>query len=401
MFKYNRHHVNNYIMDIFPIETLHSRYFKKISILSNILKVYDLHGYYEIKNPLVHRNPYLFFNDEIAAIVEKNELLKLEYLCIYSSTIDKFIANTSTNKKKEESNYFIGRLLKQQVISRINNNMCRIKQIKNGGAGNGNGLTAQKLYKVRNYIRLFGTDIETAIKKVDPATCPKCKIQLNIIEELNQARCPKCNYTNCVSGLRLVENIDMSGNDGVKHGNYEIQRHFRLHWNQMMANKPKSIKPKIDKKIRKWFKLNNTAYVSAMSYEDWRRCLKDIKETTLNCGIPYLRVKYGGMIPPTVSYRETNLVSMYFSQAAEAYEKIKEPNETNIKFYPYFMFKIIEIVFSRPCDIERKRMLITNIHFQEAITIERNDNKWKQICDIIPDFRGKFKRTNRNLVYFK
>jgi uncharacterized protein YbaR (Trm112 family) len=388
-------------MGVFPIETLHNRYFKKINILSDILMVYDLNGFYETKNPLIKKNPYEYFNPEIAEIVIQNELLRLDYLHIYSSTIDKYINTKIRQRKKEESKYFISQLLKKQILSRINNSISVIKQIKNGGAGNGNGLDAQKLYTVKNYIREFGKDVETIVSRVDPLVCPKCKNQLDIISELNQARCIDCSYVTTLNGLRLVQYQDNMGGDGIKHGNYEIQRHFKLHWNQMMANKPKPIKDSTDKKIRRWFKLNNIKYISVMGYEDWRRCLKDIKETSLNCSIPYLRVKYGGMTPPNVSYQETNLVSMYFSQAAEAYEQIKEPNETNIKFYPYFMFKIIEIVFSHPSDIERKRMLIDNIHFQEAITIERNDNKWKQICDIIPSFRGKFKRTNRNLVYFK
>ena len=87
----------------------------------------------------------------------------------------------------------------------------------------------------------------------------------------------------------------------------------------------------------------------------------------------------------------------YFNKAVQAYNESYKTTRTNnnIKYYPYFIWKIIEIIYK---DQPRRRYEIFEcIHLQNLDTLKKNDKIWKNICNKIPEF--KFKPTDRNEQY--
>jgi hypothetical protein len=74
-----------------------------------------------------------------------------------------------------------------------------------------------------------------------------------------------------------------------------------------------------------------------------------------------------------------------------------QTSECNLKYYPYSIVKIIEMVLDKPEDQERKQAIIDCVHFQRDNTVVSNDKTWKKVCDRVPCFT--YKKTDRNLMH--
>jgi len=69
-----------------------------------------------------------------------------------------------------------------------------------------------------------------------------------------------------------------------------------------------------------------------------------------------------------------------FIQVLEARNHIKELHRKNRRYYPYYIFKILDLLIPKGED----RSILRFIHLQGSDTVERNDDEWRLICKKVP-----------------
>ena len=246
------------------------------------------------------------------------------------------------------------------------------------------------------------TPVDTDIRKLDYKVCPNCRGRMNLDGPRSELRCTKCDYILLLKGM-MYDESHMYSNDGslAKRGAYETSRHCRYHAERILAIKNPNIPEAVigtSGKIDKWLERNGFKFVKLATCSDYRRCLKEIDETKYNEHVPYIRQVKSGVSPERLFHLEMSLLSIYFEKAVTEFNRIKVNERANLKYYPYFIFKIVEIILSKSEDKKRLQSIVNCIHFQRDNTIVANDRLWNQICDGVPEF--PFRKTDRNLMHF-
>lgn len=243
------------------------------------------------------------------------------------------------------------------------------------------------------------TPVDTDIRKLDYKICPNCRGRMNLDGPRSELRCTKCDFILTLKGM-MYDESHMYSNDGslAKRGAYETSRHCRYHVERILAIKNPNISESVigpGGKIDKWLE-RNFKYPKLATCPDYRRCLKEIDETKYNEHVPYIRQVKSGVSPERLFHHEMRLLYIYFEKAVMAFNDIKSDERANLKYYPYFIFKIIEIILHKNEDKKRLQSIVNCIHFQRDNTIVANDRLWEQICERVTEF--PFRKTDRNLL---
>ncbi|KAG3101906.1 hypothetical protein PI124_g16378 [Phytophthora idaei] len=88
-----------------------------------------------------------------------------------------------------------------------------------------------------------------------------------------------------------------------------------------------------------------------------------------------------GIVPPQLTYAETQNITSSFSKAVKAYNTIRPVHKSNMVFYPYVLTKLIE---QHVKDYGKRKSLLSFIHLQGPQTLVQNDQIWQKICDATP-----------------
>lgn len=131
-----------------------------------------------------------------------------------------------------------------------------------------------------------------------------------------------------------------------------------------------------------------------------RECLKRLKlSSQLNDHVCYIRKRLTGYIPEQLTEFEESIIVARFTMVEAAYESIELDEKTqNTPYYPYFIYKIFEIELeSAP---RKLNSLLECIHIQDDETLFKLDQIWKKICEIIPDYQDKYRRTDKYRQFY-
>jgi hypothetical protein len=132
-----------------------------------------------------------------------------------------------------------------------------------------------------------------------------------------------------------------------------------------------------------------------VNIENMRSILEEKGLTIYNNFAPLLIKKFAGITPPLLSYSNRRKMKDYYRLISKHYDLLKEDcNLENGPYVPYFLFKIIEILF-HPKSPEYK--LIYWIHVQMDNTLVKKDLIFKEICNLEPKLNGKYTPTIRVL----
>jgi hypothetical protein len=241
--------------------------------------------------------------------------------------------------------------------------------------------------------------IEIEIRQSNSEICEECGSPTTLYPGSSNIRCSaaECPYIQTLKGdvFDEAQFYSQEGTGGKRAG-YEISRHSKQHLDLMMALIVPNIPQEDDDKIDRWSKENNI-YWPSMTCESYRSMLKELKLTKYNKYIPYLRKIRSKINPPRLSDEEIREIQIKFEIAVDIYIKIVKEGESNMRYYPFFLSKIIDQVLNKSEDRIRKQLLIDNIHFQRDSTNKDNDNIWNKICDNSDTF--VYKITNKNTMY--
>jgi len=118
---------------------------------------------------------------------------------------------------------------------------------------------------------------------------------------------------------------------------------------------------------------------SAHTIQDVRITLNDIGRIDLNKYASAVWSRVTGNSIPKVSDDVLVKGEYLFIQVLEARKHIKELCNKNRRYYPYYIFKILDLL----CKGE-DRSILRFIHMQGSDTVEKNDDEWRLICKKVP-----------------
>jgi hypothetical protein len=338
---------------------------KKINILLDLATYNTLHSYHNSINEIY--NKYILLISDIL-----NDYSK------YYDNKDKIIKLTDKFNKILENNNILNNLdiIYKDIINYItNNNRLEIE--------------CNKILLIdykNNYINnefLNNTHI-------DKCTCINNQ-HLNISE--NEIICNMCGS---IYNKPLIKNHNIEDINIIK---YDFLRHYRI-WlekilgiNDKYLNKYQNEYNIIKNYIEREYPL--VAERKKITINLLRQFLKKLNLTKLNDLISILMKKICNTYIPTLNAKELADMENLFINIIKVYDIIKNKNDVNRKYYPYFIYKIIEYYFR---DNKDKLILLKFIHLQKKKTLVQNDQVFKLICEKIPHLID-FKITISNLYY--
>lgn len=379
---------NKYIKMSKPLEITHQNFENKLIITRRIID-YLLSTLPHIAKICESKNNVGTYNTELNNISGILDHINVEYdnytiapLCNYFDASDTKL-KCQKIEQYEQIMIFHNFPTKLNTIVQKLNEICSKLDIKND-------TPLMMLFKEYHSISL-----QLNVKLTDYNICRYCNIQMVIDPHRSELRCNKCSYAVFLKGT-IFNEMTFYGQDGIsKRGSYETSRHCKYHLDRILATKIPSIPEDVWDKIRAWIKRNNFQYLKLISCSDYRRCLKDIKETTYNEYIPFIRQKISGVSPGHLFDHEITQLHIYFDKAVCAFNNIKSGERANLKYYPYFIYKIIEMILNEPVNHDRFKSIVECIHFQREDTIIANDKIWQEICN---EVGFAFQKTDKNLL---
>jgi hypothetical protein len=121
-----------------------------------------------------------------------------------------------------------------------------------------------------------------------------------------------------------------------------------------------------------------------------REVLKEAKLTQYNDNCSKLIKNITGRAPPQPDCQALRRFCVKFNKIVDLLDLVKDP-DNNRPYYPFFIYKIIEDeainLSKRNQNKSAKELykLLSYIHLQSDDTIKKNDNTYKQICEISID----------------
>ena len=304
--------------------TINDVYYKYLLLISNILNEYCI--YYEDQTKIIN------LTNDFNKILENNNI---------SNNLDfiyKNIINHLTNNDKLDTEY----------------NKILIIDYKN------------------NYIN----NENSYYYNIEKCTCINNK-NINITE--TEIICNMCGsiYNKPIISNHIVEDINI-----IK---YDFLRHYRIWLEKILG-----INDKYLNKYQKEFNIiknyieKEYPHVSErkkINLNLLRQFLKKLNITKLNDLISILMKKICNVHIPRLNAKELSDMENLFINIIKVYDIIKNKTNINRKYYPYFIYKIIEYYFR---DNKEKLTILKCIHLQKKKTLVQNDQVFKLICEKIP-----------------
>jgi len=241
----------------------------------------------------------------------------------------------------------------------------------------------------------------TLIVKRDTNNDCACGGKMTILSDTSELRCDDCGMIITLEGT-VFEDSQFYTQQGqcTKHKKYDAKRHCKKWLDQIQAKENKvfseELKAALNTRARLYYtrngRLRSMARMKCSQIRDW---LKEEGETDNNPHAPLLRkiiTSENGttVIPPQLKYEEEQQILVMFSRAMDVYDLLMEEKLTNVTnnrrpnkpYYPYVLFKILNIVIKKG---SRLNGLIECIHLQSDGTLKNHDVVWKKICDHMSD----------------
>jgi len=369
-------------------ELLHYAYGYHIDIMEE-----NIHN--KISNDLM--NIEKTYNNKISYLVDKYLSVKMNVSDPQVNDI--FIDNSDDTINKasitEEYNNY---LLTSRMSSKIHDVFSSIMNILNKIELNNPLLSIQmkdKQYEtIKTLIRNYNNyNINAKLEKIDRELCEVCNIRYTIDHEKGEIFCKLCGLLSNISDDMYDSTFSLSTEGRSKNSMYVSSGHCEFWFKRIFALEPTDMKEQVISSVRQWLIKNNYP----ITCEYIRKALQKLKLPTYNTHVSLIRKLLTGKVPEPPSYKVKIHIFNDFNLAVQIYSEIYQDN--NIKYYPYFIWKIIEILYwDQP---RRRHEIFECIHLQNLDTLKKNDKIWKRICSRVSRF--KFRPTDRNeqYIYFE
>ena len=205
-----------------------------------------------------------------------------------------------------------------------------------------------------------------------------CGNKMIIQSNTSELLCIKCGYIHTLIGS-VFEDSQFFNQEGnrYKHGSYDPNRHCKFWIERIQAKENTIIDSSAIKRIEECIKRDRIENIKNISVKQFRMYLKQTNLSRLNDHIPLIKKIITGYIPPQLNHNELHLLFNYFDKATKTYETIKPSSKKNSLYYPFLLYKLLEIIIQ---DENKKNGLLNCIHLQSYETLIDNDKIWADIC---------------------
>ena len=217
--------------------------------------------------------------------------------------------------------------------------------------------------------------------------CDECSSEMVIEPERSEAI---CSNTKC-SALKKLEISLFPGQSGqenskAKTGKFLPDRHLRSWLIHIQAKEDDAeigtqdtdniYGEKLISEIRATLTADREVLRLIDPYKT-RAILKRLGKSKYNRNASKIMKKLTGVGPPSLSDEMNTKICGIFSRIVEIHERIHAAEKPNRNFYPYYIYKIIELITPEN-DKETLRILFY-IYSQSSRTLSKNDSDWKLI----------------------
>ena len=259
-----------------------------------------------------------------------------------------------------------------------------------------NNINLDKIFKkiIMNFNNYSKTKIIYNIDDINYDVC-LCGNKMTIQSNTSELLCIKCGYIHTLIGS-VFEDSQFFNQEGnrYKHGSYDPNRHCKFWIERIQAKENTIIDKSYIEKIDKCIKRDKIENIKNISVKQFRLYLKQTNLSKLNDHIPLIKKIITGYIPPQLNHNELHLLFNYFDKATKTYETIKPSSKKNSLYYPFLLYKLLEIIIT---DENKKNGLLNCIHLQSYETLIDNDKIWAEICKHNKEF--VYKPTNKIDLY--
>lgn len=259
-----------------------------------------------------------------------------------------------------------------------------------------NNINLDKIFKkiIMNCNSYSKTKIIYNIDDINYDVC-LCGNKMTIQSNTSELLCIKCGYVHTLIGS-VFEDSQFFNQEGnrYKHGSYDPNRHCKFWIERIQAKENTIIDKSYIEKIEKCIKRDKIENIKNISVKQFRLYLKQTNLSKLNDHIPLIKKIITGYIPPQLNHNELHLLFNYFDKATKTYETIKPSSKKNSLYYPFLLYKLLEIIIT---DENKKNGLLNCIHLQSYETLIDNDKIWAEICKHNKEF--VYKPTNKIDLY--
>ena len=254
----------------------------------------------------------------------------------------------------------------------------------------------EKLFKkiLININHYNKTKIAYNIDEINYDVC-SCGHKMIIQSNTSELLCTKCGHLHTLIGS-VFEDSQFFNQEGnrYKHGSYDPNRHCKFWIERIQAKENTIIDKSYIEKIEKCIKRDKIENIKNISVKQFRMYLKQTNLSKLNDHIPLIKKIITGYIPPQLNHNELHLLFNYFDKATKTYETIKPSSKKNSLYYPFLLYKLLEIIIK---DENKKNGLLNCIHLQSYETLIDNDKIWSEICKHNKEF--VYRPTNKIDLY--
>lgn len=247
------------------------------------------------------------------------------------------------------------------------------------------------LNKIRNIIQQYN-NIKLDFKSTEEILdfC-ECGAAMHIISGSSEMVCNTCGFSYELKGT-VFSDDQFYAQEGIrwKAAGYEPSKHCKAWLERIQARETNSISDQQIRKIEACIKRDGITNKKRLSIEQLRRYLKDTGLTELNEHVALIKRLITGVTPPQLTFAETQDITNSFSKAVKAYNIIRPSNKSNLLFYPFILYKLIDIHVS---EYYKRKSLLSFIHLQGTQTLIQNDQIWGTICKIVHEL--KYRPTDR------
>jgi hypothetical protein len=353
----------------------------------------------------------LLYND----ISQDNVLSQIQNNIRSISSFYMFLYNTNEYKK----HHIINEYMKQIVIKKINITLDNIYSKLKKDITKYPDERSKKLMIFNRYESIcYNIDSKEYLDH----SCKNCKENTAIVlnKTLGEYHCAGCfevldikeqsNKMNkhdfAVSGIEYDE-LKIKNNDIKNKNKFESNKHFKTKLDQYLNIKNPNIssdkEKEIDIIVKKWCISNNIYNMELLKFEDLRKCFKETKITKYNNLVPHFLTKYTKVAQELLTYEEYETVIHIFDVFKNAYYKIKDSDDSNIKSYAFLTHRIIDAVLDdakNPSCRERKQYILNNIHLPDESTVLDLDRLVSELSKT-PDVKKTIFRYKPINIYLK
>jgi hypothetical protein len=373
----NIYNDNIFLLDNNNTNTLSNDY------LFNLKEIY-YSNFYQYK----HYNVQLSNNKDLSKNISKNNIYKSSLKHLSKNIYNKFNIFLSTNDIYGSFDNFMEYLTNyvnyyQTLLTEYNEKYY-------------NNMNLDKLFKkmIMNFNIYTKTKTIYNIDDINYDVC-LCGNKMTIQSNTSELLCIKCGYVHTLIGS-VFEDSQFFNQEGnrYKHGSYDPNRHCKFWIERIQAKENTIIDKSYIEKIEKCIKRDKIENIKNISVKQFRLYLKQTNLSKLNDHIPLIKKIITGYIPPQLNHNELHLLFNYFDKATKTYETIKPSSKKNSLYYPFLLYKLLEIIIT---DENKKNGLLNCIHLQSYETLIDNDKIWAEICKHNKEF--VYKPTNKIDLY--